>query len=693
MKFPFRQVPGDGPRLLAASAAVLFQELLFIRWMSTDVRVLAYFPNILLIGAFLGLGAGSLAVDRRPSLWAWPLLLAAAVGTTLALSRIVFSTTGASEHLWLLYYDLPPSAPVVHSVFPAIALAFLVASASFFPLGQFIADRLRTFQNQNDVLRGYLWELTGSLAGVGFFAGWTAAEFPPAAGFLLLGALAAALPVPRRGRWIALPIALLAWPALRADRSEVHTPYYALRSVPSPRADGRFDVLANGGLHQVALPLKKSDDLRDEYAGRAREGYHAPYEFLPSPLEKVLVLGAGTGNDVAVLLDRGAKRVDAVEIDPGILAFGRRHPDRPYQDPRVRAINADARQFLQRSTDTYDLIVLGTLDSMTRLSALSNVRLDNYIYTREALAALHRRLNPHGGVVMFFMVAEEHIQAKLVALLTTEFGRCPAALRGDFNLFNHVFMAGPAYDHLNRAERDRFTERFQAAIAEESVPVDDWPYLYLKTRGLPTHYRSIAVFVFFCALATVLALGRTPGRSVFPRSSDAVMFLFGVGFLLLETRAVTALNLLWGATWITSTVVFASILAMSLASTALGRRWSLRWTGGAVGLLVVLAVAYLFPPTTFAAEGPGGRLLASLLLAGLPVFFAGWVFADFFRHHPSSPRGFAWNMLGAVAGGLLESLSMTWGFRNLILLAVVIYLAAFKIHLSAAPSPAAPPST
>jgi hypothetical protein len=50
-------------------------------------------------------------------------------------------------------------------------------------------------------------------------------------------------------------------------------------------------------------------------------------------------------------------------------------------------------------------------------------------------------------------------------------------------------------------------------------------------------------------------------------------------------------------------------------------------------------------------------------------------------------------MIGAVVGGLLESLSMTWGFRNLILLAGAIYLTAFKIHLSGAPPSAAPPST
>ena len=48
-----------------------------------------------------------------------------------------------------------------------------------------------------------------------------------------------------------------------------------------------------------------------------------------------LVLGAGTGNDVAVALSEGAEHVDAVEIDPVILELGSRlHPDHPYVSPR-----------------------------------------------------------------------------------------------------------------------------------------------------------------------------------------------------------------------------------------------------------------------------------------------------------------------------------------------------------------------
>src|SRR5208282_3060970 len=46
--------------------------------------------------------------------------------------------------------------------------------------------------------------------------------------------------------------------------------------------------------------------------------YNLPYKFYPNP-GSVLVLGAGSGNDVAAALRNGAQRVVAVEIDPLIL--------------------------------------------------------------------------------------------------------------------------------------------------------------------------------------------------------------------------------------------------------------------------------------------------------------------------------------------------------------------------------------
>jgi spermidine synthase len=79
--------------------------------------------------------------------------------------------------------------------------------------------------------------------------------------------------------------------------------------------------------------------------------YFFPYRHLPAgTLDEVLVIGAGTGNDVAVALANGARHVDAVEIDPALQRLGRdRHADRPYLDPRVTAHINDGRAFLEQT--------------------------------------------------------------------------------------------------------------------------------------------------------------------------------------------------------------------------------------------------------------------------------------------------------------------------------------------------------
>ena len=81
-----------------------------------------------------------------------------------------------------------------------------------------------------------------------------------------------------------------------------------------------------------------------------RSHYVLPYA-LVGPREKVLVLGAGSGNDVAAALRAGARAVQAVEIDPVIVALGReRHPNRPYASERVEVSIDDARAFFHKAT-------------------------------------------------------------------------------------------------------------------------------------------------------------------------------------------------------------------------------------------------------------------------------------------------------------------------------------------------------
>lgn len=686
--------------LLFASFVVLFQELALIRWLPSQVRVLAYFPNLILLSAFLGLGLGSLRTGKRSLLVLWPVSLVVLVAAALALGQVVFTESSGAEHLWLLYYDLPEDAPVVSGVRLPILAAFILSAFTFIPLGQVVGERLQAFRRRSSALWGYSWDIAGSLLGVlAFTAAGFLGTFPAVwfGTFLVVGTL---FFLRRRGwatvLYAAVALAVIASIAL-AERNEVYSPYYAIRSEVGGDLHG-VRVLTNGSLHQYGIGLQRSDPVLSERHGLTREGYHLPFRLLDRPPRRALVLGAGTGNDVSVLLDEGAEHVDAVEIDPAILELGRReHPDDPYGSPRVTVYNTDARSFLDKASpdEPYDLIVFGTLDSMTRLSALSNVRLDNFVYTRECLEAARALLSEDGGLVMYFMVSEDYILDRLTALHLLTFDQYPFRVERHFGLFNTLLMSGPAFADYGQEPRQELAETFRSeTLPHLEVPTDDWPFLYLRERSIGGFYLSLMGLLLLVSFAAVAAASPEMRHSLLRRGGvDWEMFLFGVGFMLLQTRSVTALNLLWGATWLTSAVVFGSILLMILLATVLTQLRPLPWKVGIAGLVVTLVLAFAVPVDALLALSGAGRVMGSVLVVGAPIFFAAVCFALLFEGRDHAGRAFGWNLVGAVVGGLLEFVSMVVGFRALLLVALAIYLLAAAARRSRNRGDSATPSS
>ena len=99
----------------------------------------------------------------------------------------------------------------------------------------------------------------------------------------------------------------------------------------------------------------------------------------------MLIVGAGSGSDVALALAHGAKHIDAVEIDPRIQrSASTDHPDHPYEDPRVTRYINDGRAFLRGTDKKYDLVIFALPDSLTLVSTTANVRLESFLFTEQA---------------------------------------------------------------------------------------------------------------------------------------------------------------------------------------------------------------------------------------------------------------------------------------------------------------------
>ncbi len=668
--------------LLLASFLVLFQELTLIRWLGSQIRVLAYFPNLILIAAFLGLGIGCLRAGRK-SLWMlWPVSLVIITIFTYFCSKIVFTHQQASEHLWLLYYDASPDALVINNIYLPIILFFILSSISFVSLGQFVAERLESFRKISNVLVGYTWDIFGSILGIISFSIVNYLGLFPVywfSIFLTLG-LILFLHCPKKQIVFYLISALIVISTVQlSEKAKVYTPYYALNY--EEKSPNSFWVMTNGSFHQHALNVHAGDPevISDEQL--VALGYNTPYrQYLQKNPEKVLILGAGTGNDVATALYNGAKQIDVVEIDPEIIKLGQKyHPNKPYASGQVRIFNQDARSYLSNTNEKYDLIVFGTLDSMTTLSALSNIRLDNFVYTKESISAAKNALTPDGGVMLLFMVGNRYIEERLSFMLSEVFQQVPVIYERNHLMFSHVYMAGNAFQHIESEKRILEYQKLPKPLDRQlKLSTDDWPYLYLKSPSLSKFYLLIMGVIGLLAIVSVFISSPTRLKS---SRNNLIMFCFGLSFLLIETKSIISMNLVWGATWLTSAVVFGSILFMVLMATIISQIHQIKFPVAFAGLVISIVTMYLIPISSIIGLNLFSTLIFSILLIGLPIFFAAICFALLFNSSESAGESFGWNILGAVAGGLLEFMSMVTGLKALLLIALMFYLIALMIYV------------
>ena len=132
------------------------------------------------------------------------------------------------------------------------------------------------------------------------------------------------------------------------------------------------------------------------------------------------------------------------------------------------------------------------------------------------------------------------------------------------------------------------------------------------------------------------------------------------------------------STWMVNVLVFTSILTMILLANLWVMRHPPRTTGTLFGcLFAALALAYAVPVHDLLWLGELGKWLVGGLLVGLPVLFAAVVFATLFRETEDAARALAFNVMGAVCGGVLEYSSMVFGIKALYLIAGLAYAGAW----------------
>ena len=220
------------------------------------------------------------------------------------------------------------------------------------------------------------------------------------------------------------------------------------------------------------------------------------------------------------------------------------------------------------------------------------------------------------------------------------------------------------------------------------LPTDDWPFLYLKERGIPFK-PSVTGMLLIAALSVAILLIFAPVRTVRPNGR---MFFLGAGFMLLETRGVVQMALLFGATWVVNSVVFAAILAMVLLANLTvqalrpRRLWPCvtpRWRPALVVNLCVPLSAFLALGAGAGADGAG---VCHRVRAGV---FRGIIFSTAFRDSARPDVDFGSNIAGVILGGLSEYFSLIVGFKGLLLIALGYYALSFVLRPRVPTAPAA----
>jgi len=666
--------PGPGHRLLGlfiASFAVLFIETMLIRYIGSQTRVFAYYKNIPLIGAFLGLGIGCfrgrggggdalLFLAGMVLVALFFTLVAQAIGALLGVAASAAST----ETVFGYFVTLPVSPAAVrlianiHMAFYC-TLVFLALAWLFERLGRILGGGFEGLPR----LQAYSVNIIGSLTGLAVFIGCSALHTAPWL-WSLIG-LAPLLWWLGKGRARTAGLVLIAATALVLAPTLHQTVWSSYQKLTGRNVPNGYQIDISDAFYQVAL------DLRPEtvaaLGANPMAHYDAEYAGIPDP-DRVLVVGAGSGNDVAAALRAGAKQVDAVEIDRAIVEMGRgHHPEHPYDDPRVRVIIDDARHaFKTLPQQSYDVVAFGVLDSHTQLGT-SSVRLDNYVFTQESFSAAARLVKPGGRLVVSALTSPGWFRERYATMLTHA---CGAEVKVSTPDYSTTYICIPT-----AADPDP-----SATGIEIGAPVDDWPFPYLPDRSIPLSYVMV---ISILVLASITWLRRSGIAAVDVTPHNGHMFFLGAAFLLMEVYAINRLALLFGTTWIVSAVSIAAMLVEILVANLVvsSIRIDLR-PYAYIALAILLPAGWLIGPEIALGKGIGAGLIYALFLLS-PVFCAGIVFATSFAHSAAPGVALGANILGAVLGGWAEYATMATGIRFMALLALALYACALLCQLAA----------
>jgi SAM-dependent methyltransferase len=709
--------------LFVISFVILFLELTCIRWFSSTAIFLTFFTNLVLMACFLGMSVGCLAASGKLDLiqttspfLLWTVLLS---GASLLLydqyGRIQVDVGGQGSPQQVFFGTEPKSKDASSFVVPVEAIGalfFALIAMIFVGPGQVMGRCLNRLPNR---VLAYTVNVLGSLSGIALFGAmsyfrtspfwWFAVATSPCIGFVKrsrgLHAVGSA--------GLLLLVALLSGYGTSTGGTKLFwSPYYKVTYFADEKR-----IATNNIEHQSMVSVAETAPAYSLPHLLNRDAENGPFD-------DVLIVGAGSGNDVQAALAHGAKHVDAIEIDPVMYQLGlKHHPDQPYAVDRVSVHIDDGRDFLRATQGRYDLVSYAVVDSLVLHSGYSSLRLESFLFTEEAFRDIKAKLKPGGVFAMYNVYRQGWVVGRLAKMAEKVFGAKPiviclpylaeitpqgsrsnhftlllvgdtncaktAAIRARFDSGGAFWLNerpkynrsingfGPEPPKLGTQEDQGWLKIAPASIDTRGIkwlPTDDWPYLYLREPAIP--WLNLRWLLLISVISVAILYCFAPVRTLRPKGQ---MFFLGAGFMLLETKGVVQMALLFGSTWIVNSIIFFAILVMILFSN-LFVAWARpqRLWGWYVLLIAALALSASVPLHHYLDLAGPARVVVSCAVVFAPIFLAGVIFATVFRDSLNPDIDLGSNIAGVILGGLSEYLSLMMGFNSLLMIAIGYYV-------------------
>lgn len=139
------------------------------------------------------------------------------------------------------------------------------------------------------------------------------------------------------------------------------------------------------------------DDINELAVAYTR--FYRLAEYFKPEMKRMLVLGGGGFSFPKYALAHYPElQIDVVELDPGIISLSRSHFGLS-DNPRLRIIEEDARMFLQKTTERYDVILCDVFTS--------HYSIPFHLVTVEAIQRMRNALTPAGVVLVNVLASQK----------------------------------------------------------------------------------------------------------------------------------------------------------------------------------------------------------------------------------------------------------------------------------------------